>query len=83
MLELKEISKSFGEKVIYDKANLSLPNFGLFLLEGENGVGKSTLLNIIDYNDTDFTGKLIFNKQEINKKNASKYRKFNVFTAYS
>lgn len=82
MLELKEISKSFGEKVIYDKANLSLPNFGLFLLEGENGVGKSTLLNIIDYNDTDFTGKLIFNKQEINKKNASKYRKFNVFTLY-
>ena len=82
MLELKEISKSFGEKVIYNKANLSLPNFGLFLLEGENGVGKSTLLNIIDYNDTDFTGKLIFNKQEINKKNASKYRKFNVFTLY-
>ena len=82
MLELKEISKSFGEKVIYDKANLSLPNFGLFLLEGENGVGKSTLLNIIDYNDTDFTGKLIFNNQEINKKNASKYRKFNVFTLY-
>ena len=82
MLELKEISKSFGEKVIYDKANLSLPNFGLFLLEGENGVGKSTLLNIIDYNDTDFTGELIFNNQEINKKNASKYRKFNVFTLY-
>ena len=82
MLELKEISKSFGEKVIYEKANLSLPNFGLFLLEGENGVGKSTLLNIIDYNDTDFTGKLIFNNQEINKKNASKYRKFNVFTLY-
>lgn len=82
MLELKEISKSFGEKVIYDKANLSLPNFGLFLLEGENGVGKSTLLNIIDYNDTDFTGKLIFNNQEINKRNASKYRKFNVFTLY-
>lgn len=82
MLELKEISKSFGEKVIYEKANLSLPNFGLFLLEGENGVGKSTLLNIIDYNDTDFTGELIFNNQEINKKNASKYRKFNVFTLY-
>lgn len=82
MLELKEISKSFGEKVIYEKANLSLPNSGLFLLEGENGVGKSTLLNIIDYNDTDFTGKLIFNNQEINKKNASKYRKFNVFTLY-
>ena len=82
MLELKGISKSFGEKVIFDKASLSLPNFGLFLLEGENGVGKSTLLNIIDYNDTDFTGKLIFNNQEINKKNASKYRKFNVFTLY-
>ena len=82
MLELKGINKFFGEKVIYKNADLVLPNSGFFLLEGENGVGKTTLLNIIDCNDTDFDGKLIFNGLEITKKNATKYRKFNVFTLY-
>jgi len=47
MLEIKSLAKSFGDKIVLDKASLVLSNRQKAGLVGLNGSGKSTLLNII------------------------------------
>lgn len=47
MICLKNVNKKYGKKVIFDKANLMINSPGLYLIKGDNGVGKTTLLNII------------------------------------
>lgn len=46
MIEVKDISKSFGEKVVLDKISFTVEDEILGLL-GPNGSGKSTLMKII------------------------------------
>ena len=46
MLELKNISKSFGTKVVADHISFSLDRNHLLAILGPSGCGKSTLLNI-------------------------------------
>lgn len=50
MLELKNITYCYPEKVqpVIDDLSLTLPECGLFLLDGVSGSGKTTLLNIIN-----------------------------------
>ncbi|MEK4382079.1 ABC transporter ATP-binding protein [Aeribacillus sp. FSL K6-2848] len=48
MLELINIKKRYGESAyIFDGINLKIDNMSIVELLGENGIGKSTLLNII------------------------------------
>lgn len=47
MTELKNISKSFNEKEVLKSINLTVPRGQIVGLVGSNGVGKTTLLNII------------------------------------
>lgn len=47
LLELKEISKSYGENQVLNKVNFSLNKGEIVSLLGENGAGKSTLMNIL------------------------------------
>lgn len=46
-LELINIRKSFGHKVIFDNLSCNFSYPGFYLLSGKSGSGKSTLLNII------------------------------------
>lgn len=46
-IELKEISKSFGEKIIFDKLNLIINRKDKIAFVGPNGAGKTTLSKII------------------------------------
>lgn len=50
--------KSFGNKLLYDSLHLTIQAGEKVGLVGRNGVGKSTLLGIMDGSDTDFTGEL-------------------------
>lgn len=50
--------KSFGNKLLYDHLRLSIQSGEKVGLIGRNGVGKSTLLGIMNGTDTDFTGDL-------------------------
>ena len=46
-LQLKNISFSFGKKIIFNKANFILKKNSLTLLHGKSGIGKTTLMDII------------------------------------
>ncbi len=54
--------KSFGSKLLYDQLRFSIQAREKVGLIGRNGVGKSTLLSLMDGTDTDFTGEVIYRK---------------------
>lgn len=47
MIEIKDIDKVYGKKVILDGVSLQIPKGKITSLIGSNGAGKSTLLSII------------------------------------
>lgn len=47
-IEIKNLSKSYGNKKVLDGINLRIPKGSLFGLLGPNGAGKSTLINILN-----------------------------------
>lgn len=64
-LELKNITKSFGEKNILSSLSYSFCDTGIYALTGESGVGKTTLLRIIAGLDCDFGGEVIRKEKKI------------------
>ena len=63
MLVSVEISeKSFGDKVLYKGLNFEIQENEKVGLIGRNGTGKSTLLNLITGQDTDFDGEITAKK---------------------
>jgi simple sugar transport system ATP-binding protein len=46
-LEIKGITKKFGDLVANDSINLKVNNSQILAILGENGAGKSTLMNIV------------------------------------
>ena len=66
MLISIEISeKSFGDKILYHDLNLDIQDDEKVGLIGRNGTGKSTLLNLITGDDTDFDGNIIIKRGTI------------------
>ncbi len=57
-LTIRNLSKSFGEKKIFDKFSLELPWCGIYAVVGDSGVGKTTLLRMIAGLDKDFSGEI-------------------------
>ena len=58
-LSVKDIRKSFGEKIILDGFSYDFPDRGIVAVSGESGIGKTTLLRIIAGLDKDFFGEVI------------------------
>ncbi len=48
LLELKNLSKSFGEKVVLDNVNLTIGGGKIVGLLGKNGSGKTTIFKLIN-----------------------------------
>lgn len=72
-LEINNISKSYENKPVFSNLSFTFESDNLYLLEGKNGAGKSTLLNILSGNDLNYSGKLLLDGIEINKKNNISY----------
>lgn len=47
MIKIKNLYKSFGDKVIFDDFNLNVDTSDYVMVSGNSGCGKTTLLNII------------------------------------
>lgn len=47
MLEIKSVSKSYGEKKVFDNFSLTLPDKGVYAICTPSGSGKTTLLRLI------------------------------------
>lgn len=54
--------KSFGPKSLYRNLRFSIQDGEKIGVIGRNGVGKSTLLNILNGDDHDFTGDIVFRR---------------------
>ena len=67
ILKLDKISLKFGRKTILDNLNLQLNNGQILGLLGPNGVGKSTIFNLITGLVSADFGSIIINSEVVNK----------------
>ena len=56
LLNLEQIGKSFGEKVVLENVTASVEREDRIGIVGQNGAGKTTLLKILTGEYTDYTG---------------------------
>jgi ATP-binding cassette ChvD family protein len=47
VIEAKNVAKAFGDKLLYDDLNFTLPQAGIVGIIGPNGAGKSTIFKMI------------------------------------
>jgi len=52
VVEAKSVSKSYGDKLLFENLNFSLPRGGIVGVIGPNGAGKTTLFRMITGNET-------------------------------
>lgn len=73
IIEIKNLSHSYGKKKIYDGLNLNIKKGSVYGVLGKNGVGKSTLINILMGYLKPKTGEcLIFGENSYSLSNANK-----------
>jgi ABC-type lipoprotein export system ATPase subunit len=67
IIEIQNLSKSFGNKVIFKNVNFSINENEFIIIIGESGSGKSTLLGIFGLLDTKYQGTLLYNGEDVKK----------------
>lgn len=65
IIEIKNVSKSFGEKVALENVSLEIPEGKIFGLLGPNGAGKTTLIRIINRITIPTSGQVLFQGKPI------------------
>ena len=74
MLELSDVSKTYGDLQVLKSTNLSIPNGSTVVLIGPSGCGKSTLLRIMIGLIPSDTGSVSFNGTQITQENVLELR---------
>lgn len=65
MIEIRNLSKSYGKKKVLDKLNCNIKTGSIYGLIGANGAGKSTLLRIINDIFKRDEGTVLVNEEEV------------------
>lgn len=65
IIEIMNVSKSFGEKVALENVSLEIPEGKIFGLLGPNGAGKTTLIRIINRITIPTSGQVLFQGKPI------------------
>lgn len=68
MIELKNVKKSFGDRVLYENLNLTITDGEFVVLIGASGCGKTTLLDIIAGIEPIDSGEVIVDGLNIKKR---------------
>lgn len=69
-VKVVNLTKSFKKKVLFKDLNLVFKKNKKYMIEGESGVGKTTLLNLLTSYDDDYEGYIYFDN--VNIKDLSK-----------
>ena len=72
IIEIKDVCKSFGEKVALDHISLEIPEGQIFGLLGPNGAGKTTLIRIINRITIPNSGEVLFNGRPITQRDVER-----------
>jgi sulfate-transporting ATPase len=59
VIELKNVSKGYGDRLLIDKANLVIPQGAIVGIIGPNGAGKSTLFRMITGKEKPDSGEVV------------------------
>jgi simple sugar transport system ATP-binding protein len=81
-LELKNVSKSFGEVQALKDINFQLGQNEVVGLLGDNGAGKSTLIKIMTGYHQPTSGEIYFNDQKVDHLTVPRARELGVETVY-
>ncbi len=81
-LELRNVSKSFGEVKALENINFHLGRNEIVGLLGDNGAGKSTLIKIITGYYQPTSGEIFFNGTKVEELTVPKARKLGLETVY-
>ena len=83
LIELKNISKAFGDTTVLDNFNLSVNENEFITLLGPSGCGKTTTLRIVGGFETPDTGKVFFEGKDITDLAPNKRHINTVFQKYA
>lgn len=82
ILEMKDISKSFGEVEALHHVNFAVPRNEVVGLLGDNGAGKSTLIKIVTgYHEPD-SGEIYFDGEKVENLSVARARQLGIETVY-
>ena len=65
MLEIKNLNKSYGENQVLQDVNITIEENKIYGLLGRNGVGKTTLLNIITSQILKDSGRVLLDNEDV------------------
>ena len=65
LLEIKNLSKSYGKKKVLKDINLTIPRDRIIGLLGKNGTGKSTLIKLINDLLVPTSGEILINGEKV------------------
>src|SRR5262249_49792962 len=65
MVELREVSKQFGDVVAVDRVSLSIRVGEFITLLGPSGCGKTTILRMISGLDTPTSGRVLLDRVDV------------------
>jgi len=74
MIEVRNLNKSFDNKVIFKNANLNIEENRIYGLFARNGVGKTTLLKILSDQLVSYQGQITYNSKPIRENKVYKKR---------
>jgi len=72
--ELRNVTKTFGEKTVLDNINLEINEGEILALLGPNGSGKTTILKILAFIENATSGEVWFQGETVDFKRAEKFR---------
>lgn len=72
IIDVKNVSKNFGEKVALDNVSFDIPEGKIFGMLGPNGAGKTTLIRIINRITIPNSGEIFFNGKPITQRDVEK-----------
>ena len=79
MIQIQNLEKKFGEKILFSKFSLEIPDEDFVIFSGASGCGKTTLLNMIGGIEPFDQGEILVNQIALsNQKNLLNYFRYEV-----